>query len=214
MKMDESDLLFIEDNNSRRLYYRFTPALLISNFVPLVVILHDEEGRGAHHFEYKMWNVLTPVNQVDEDKALTWVGTKGDHSISDLLQKLIADTAEEHECEEHIYFYGSGVGAYSAMKQALASEAKAAYLKNPLINLAQISVEHSTLISLQDTQKSNPIFYVCNAGMQLNEEILSFILMCKEKGLKFHDYCSTASDDAEEEIKDVLKFFEKMISQD
>jgi hypothetical protein len=50
--MPEKELLYIEDVDKRRLYYHFTPAALVSNFVPLVVILHDKEGAGAHHFTY------------------------------------------------------------------------------------------------------------------------------------------------------------------
>ena len=43
--MRNEELLYIEDDNKRKLFYRFTPAAIASNFVPLVVILH-EEGRA------------------------------------------------------------------------------------------------------------------------------------------------------------------------
>ncbi len=61
MTYDE-DLLYIEDANKRKLFYRFTPAAIVSNFVPLLVVLDGERRAEATNFEYKMWNVLTPLD--------------------------------------------------------------------------------------------------------------------------------------------------------
>ena len=81
--MDNDNLLYIEDSNKRKLFYRFTPAALVSNFIPLVVVLDDQ----AINFEYKMWNVLTPLYTYEKD----------------LLLELIKQIVEEYECEDYIY---------------------------------------------------------------------------------------------------------------
>ncbi|HIC12989.1 MAG TPA: hypothetical protein EYO75_06425 [Sulfurimonas sp.] len=72
--------------------YRFTPAAITSNFVPLIVILYGNEKISLTDFEYKMWNVLQ-VCSLEEDE-------------STLLKELIIAISETYECEEYIFMYG------------------------------------------------------------------------------------------------------------
>lgn len=111
--MDNKDLLYIEDAHNRKLFYRFTPAAVVSNFVPLVVIL-DEEKADTSNFEYKMWNILTPLNNFGNDNK-------------ELLQKLIKQISEEYECEEHIYLYGG----HEAILHGILCKANAVYAHTP-----------------------------------------------------------------------------------
>ena len=88
--MESKDLLYIEDDSNRKLYYHFTPADIASNFVPLVVILHEEGRAEVTNFEHKMWNVLTPIDNFGyENRGSCWLGEKGDFFVKDLLQKLM-----------------------------------------------------------------------------------------------------------------------------
>ncbi|MDA7818472.1 hypothetical protein N9A28_09810 [Sulfurimonas sp.] len=125
-------------NSNHKLDYHFTPAALISNFVPLIVILDDE----APNFEYKMWNVLTPIidsNDID----------------SDLLQDLINEMAEEYECEDHIYIYAKGRWADTAILHASLCNANAVYVDTTQIK--QVAKDYE------------PILYVHNEEHTLKE---------------------------------------------
>ena len=102
------------EQNKRKLFYRFTPAAIASQFVPLIVVLHDEAE--SPHFEYKMWNVLTPIDTFGlENGGSCWLGEKEDFFVKDLLQELIKQISQEYECEEHIYLYGNAMGGYGAI---------------------------------------------------------------------------------------------------
>ena len=136
--MKNEELLYIEDDQKRKLFYRFTPASFISNFVPLIVVLHDVGGVGATHFEYKMWNVLTPIDDFGyENRGSCWLGEKGDFFVKDLLQELIHEIAQEYECEDHIYLYGNGMGGFGAMLHGMLCHANAVYAKSPQIRLLE-----------------------------------------------------------------------------
>ena len=84
--------MYIEDANKQKLLYYFTPAAVMSNFVPLAVVLTNENAK-ALNFEYKMWNILTPVYNFQDQNL----------PAKALLRKLIKQIAQEYECEEHIY---------------------------------------------------------------------------------------------------------------
>ena len=72
-----ADLHYIEDTQKRKLFYRFTPAAFASNFVPLIVVLHGIDKAEALNFEYKMWNVLTPIDNFGQgDRGSCWLGEK------------------------------------------------------------------------------------------------------------------------------------------
>ena len=209
--MANEDLLYIEDANNRRLYYRFTPAALISNFVPLVVILHDEKGAGAHHFEYKMWSVLTPIHNIEDEKGLCWLGEKEDYYVKDLLQELISQITEEYECEDHIYLYGKGIGGYGAILHGILSDANAVYAHTPQLRLRGIETKENDLINFLNPKDTFPIFYLCKS--ESSDETASFVETCKKYKIKVDlDHCPKSKND-EEAIKEVLNFLERMISQ-
>lgn len=207
----DEELFYIEDVNKRRLYYRFTPAALVSNFVPLVVILHDEDGAGAHHFEHKMWNVLTPVVDLeDKSRGLCWLGDEGDFYVKELLQTLIGQICEEYECEDHLYFYGKGMGGYGAILHGVLSQANAVYAYTPQIRLTQINTQENDLSNLLNSSEAFPIFYLCGG---VNEETAYFVDACKRDGVKFQlDRCPKLEDEVHA-LQEVLNFFEKIASE-
>jgi len=131
---EKNDLLYIKDSQNQKLFYQFTPAAIASQFVPLIVILDTQDV----HFEYKMWNVLTPI---------------GDVYDKNLLQKLISEIVDENECEEHLYFYG---GAQAVLHGVL-SKAHAVYTKEFVDN---------NLDSLFNSKDAFPIFYLCDKKSQ------------------------------------------------
>ena len=179
--------LYIEDSNQTRLFYRFTPAAITSNFVPLVVILDDEKMAGDIYFEYKMWNILTPTLRLDN---------KEDFAFENLLQKLIHQIAEDYECEEHIYLYGSSSRGYEAILQGILCKVNAVFAHTDDIKIAQIS----NLSNLLNATDSFPIFYLCG------NEIEKFTDACKKHSIKFHlDFCPQAKEE-------VLDMFERMTS--
>ncbi len=199
--MGHEELLTIEDDKNQKLFYRFTPAALISNFVPLIVILDEE----ATHFEHKMWNVLTPLDHsVYENKAL--------------LQALIEQIAEEYECEDHIYLYGSGIGGYGAILHGILCGANAVYADAPRIRLeetngADTSTKENDLTSFLNATDSFPIFYLCEDINASGDETAYFADACKKHGINVHlDFCPKSEDETEV-IKEVLAFFEKMASE-
>lgn len=210
--MADEELLYIEDANKRRLYYRFTPAALVSNFVPLVVILHDEDGAGAHHFEHKMWNVLTPIVDLDDNnRGLCWLGKEDDFYVKELLQELIHQTCEEYECEDHVYLYGKDAGGYGAILHGVLCQANAVYASSPQIRLAQINAYESDLSNLLSSKETFPIFYLC--GSSANDETAYFFDACKKHDVKLRlDQCSSSEDEVQA-LKEVLNFFEKMASE-
>lgn len=199
--MSNEAILTIEDDNNEKLFYRFTPAALISNFVPLIVILDEK----ATHFEHKMWNVLTPLDHFGSQNK-------------DLLQELIQKIAEEYECEDHIYLYGSGMGGYDAILQGILCRANAVYADAPRIRLPQTSDNDTStrehdLTNFLNATDPFPVFYLCEDENTLEEEMAYFADACQQHGIKVHfDFCPK-SDDETEVIKEVLGFFERMASE-
>jgi len=234
--MHNEDLLYIEDDNKRKLLYRFTPAAIASNFVPLIVILPDDEKSQATHFEHKMWNVLTPLDNFGyENKGSCWLGEKGDFFVKDLLQKLIHDIAEEYECEDHIYLYGSSMGGYGAILHGILCKANAVYADAPHIRLQETNNANTAQKNFYDsifnesTSKENdltnflnpidpfPIFYLCGDGTAdencLEDEMDYFVDACKKNDIKVDlDHCAKSGNDGTQTVKEVLNFFERMAS--
>jgi hypothetical protein len=160
--MTDEELHYIEDSKKRKLFYRFTPAAFASNFVPLIVVLHGEEAE-APHFEYKMWNVLTPLGDVaGEMSGTVWLGEKDDFYVRDLLQELIGKIADEYECEDHIYLYGSGMGGYGAIMHGILSKANTVYARSPRIRLNEIDTQENDLCNLLNATDTFPLFYLCD----------------------------------------------------
>lgn len=192
--MNNQDILFIEDADKNRLSYCFTPAALISNFVPLVVIL---EGQGEIlNFEYKMWNILTPLDAVGTNQE-------------ELLELLISQIAEEYECEEHIYIYGSFNEASLAITQGVLSHANAVYLDSPLINL-----EEDKLLSFLASKNPSPIFFLCEHEDELSSDSKDFIAFCEKHTIKYSlDFCIKKENNKIQTIKKVLDMLEKESSQ-
>ena len=221
---ENENLDYIEDNNNRKLYYRFTPAAIGSNFVPLIVILDDEENAEKRNFEYKMWNVLTPIDNVGHEGS-AWLGEKGDFFVKDLLQKLISQIADEHECEEHIYLYGSGMGGYGAILHGMLCKANAIYAHLPQIRLHDtelLDAKEKDLSNFLNTEDSFPIFYLCDdlasvknlKNHNLKEDTAYFVEACKKHDIRVHlNFCASPENDENRTIKNVLDTFERMISQ-
>jgi hypothetical protein len=238
--MSSNDLLYIEDAKKRKLYYRFTPAALVSNFVPLIVVLHDEGGAVSPHFEHKMWNVLTPLDNFGyENRGSCWLGEKGDFFVKDLLQTLIHQIAEEYECEEHIYLYGTSMGGYGAILHGILCKANAVYADTPLIRLQETSYTDTAIerfyasIFSKSVSKENdlsnflngtdsfPVFYLCDKGdsvqnaddSSLEDETAYFADACRRYGIKVHlDFCAKSKDE-KQALKEVLGFFERVASE-
>ena len=215
--MDHEDLLYIEDAHNRKLFYRFTPAAVVSNFVPLVVILHGEEKADALHFEYKMWNVLTPLDNFGTDNSSScWLGEKGDFFVKELLQQLIKQVAEEYECEDDIYLYGSAIGGYGAILHGILCKANAVYAHTPRIRLLDISetdtvVKENDLSNFLNPRDSFPIFYLCDKiDSNLEDETAYFVDACQKYGISVHlDFCPNSGEDANHILKKVLDMFER-----
>jgi len=199
--MSNEALSYIEDNNNRKLYYRFTPAALVSNFVPLIVILDE----SATHFEHKMWNVLTPLDHFGSENK-------------DLLQELIQKISEEYECEDHIYLYGSGLGGYGAILHGILCGANAVYADAPRIRLPQTSdsntpTKENDLTHFLNATDTFPVFYLCENENALEDETVYFANACRQYGIKVHlDFCPKSEDEIQV-IKEVLGFFERMASE-
>ncbi len=236
--MPKEDLYYIEDAQKRKLFYRFTPAAFISNFVPLLVVLHDERGLSAPHFEYKMWNVLTPIDDFGyENRGACWLGEQGDFFLKDLLQVLIGKIAEAYECEDHIYLYGSGMGGYGAILHGILCKANAVYAHSPRIRLPQtkgtatemnrfyeavfsesVFKEHD-LSDFLNAVDGFPVFYLCedSGSVQSSDELVFedetayFTDACKKNGIECHlERCMKSGDDEEEVLKKVLDRLERV----
>ncbi len=203
--MHESTLLYIEDDQKRRLHYRFTPALYASNFVPLIVILHGEDRDEALHFGYKMWNVLTPVS--DKEGVLTWYGDKDEGYIKALLQSLIEQIADEYECEEDIYLYGNGLGGRAAIEQGILCRANAVFASSSGISLENTECGQEELTGLLEKGKHHPIFYLCDDGK--GQDSKEFVQTCKVQGIRVHtDFCPEVSEEKGHRLKKVLDMYE------
>jgi hypothetical protein len=231
--MQNEDLLYIEDDKKRKLFYRFTPAAIASNFVPLIVILHEEGRDKATHFEHKMWNVLTPLDHFGyEGRGSCWLGEKGDFFVKDLLQKLIHEIAEEYECEDHIYLYGSSMGGYGAILHGILCKANAIYAQDPYIRIQETNETDTSMkrfytsIFGNSISKENdlthflnpddpfPVFYLCANDDCQQEEIAYFSDACKKNNITVHlDFCSKFKDDETQILKEVLGFFERIASK-
>jgi len=221
--MPSDDLLYIEDDNKRKLYYRFTPAEIASNFIPLIVILDEKNRTEATHFEHKMWNVLTPLYYSEfENRDSYWLGDKGDYFVKDLLQNLIQEIAEAYECEDHIYLYGSELSGYGTILHGILCKANAVFAHTPHIrpqmpNLGLKSKE-SDLTQYLNSTDYFPIFYLGNDESvetdQLKNETAYFIDACKEHNIKVDLKISSKSEDDEtKRLREVLDFFERVASE-
>lgn len=119
--MANTELLSIEAVTGEKLEYYFTPAAFISNFAPLIVILEESIQKDTLHFEYKMWNVLTPTSN----------SCKSLKCYIELLCQIIKELSEEYGCEEHIYIYADGAKVSSGMLLALHIKAHTLFLHKP-----------------------------------------------------------------------------------
>lgn len=214
--MDNENLLYIEDAHNRKLFYRFTPAAVVSNFIPLIVILHGEDKTDALHFEYKMWNVLTPLDSFGtENRGSFWLGEKGDYFVKDLLQKLIQQISEEYECEDDIYLYGNSIGGYGAILHGILCKANAVYAHSPRIKLVDSNqpdtLKENDLTRFLNPTDSFPIFYVCdNADSGMKDETAYFVDACQKYGLNIRlDFCPDKGEDKISFLKKVLDMFER-----
>ena len=189
--------LMMEDENHQKLYYHFTPAAIGSNFIPLIVILSDEKDE-VRHFEYKMWNVLT----------LELHFTKEDVSLQNLIQTLIEEIADAHECEEHIYMYGSGESAYAALYYGALCSVNAVYANTP-------SFTHKRVSEVLTLQGTFPIVYICDKGdnRDLSQEIDNFEAQCKVQDIQVKRQDYPSEEDENQNIKKVLNFFERVASE-
>lgn len=226
--LQDKELLYIENDNKQKLYYHFTPAALVSNFVPLIVILDDEQGINAAHFEYKMWNVLTPIDTHGiEHKGSYWLGENGDFFVRDLLQKLIKNISEEYECEDHIYLYGRSKSGYGAILHGILCNANAVYAHTPHISVRgqhltdTVTKEH-VLHNFLNPEDDFPIFFLCEETDSLDHtrepnienEITSFVKVCKKYDISYRlDPCPKSDNTQEQEIKEVLNMLERISSQ-
>lgn len=219
--MPSEALLYIEDEEQRKLYYHFAPATFISNFVPLVVVFDKEERIKMQGSEYKMWNILTPLNSIREkEDASYWLSEKGETHHRDLLQKLINYIANEYECEEHIYLYGgSDEDGYDTILHGILCKANAIYAYAPRIRLKETkSVEQSSdLTKFLNPSDQFPVFYLCDDEIinrnPPQEETAYFAQSCKKNGISVElDFCARG-DDETERLKRVLDFFERVSSE-
>jgi hypothetical protein len=230
--MANKDLLYIEDAKKRKLFYRFTPAAFASNFVPLLVVLHGEETADAPHFEYKMWNVLTPIDSFGyEGRGTCWLGEEEEFFVKDLLQKLIRHIAEEYECEDHIYLYGSSMGGYGAILHGILCQANAVYAHIPRIRLpgtdaidcayafSDVVPKENDLSSFLNAIDDFPIFYLCDdTGSAQNTDESSvendavyFANACKKHAITVDlDHCPKLEGDEEQRLKVLLDMFERV----
>jgi len=117
---DSTKNLYIENENGQKLFYHFNPSVLISNFVPLIVILDNESASILKDFEYKMWNVLVIHNSFANKNT----------SLTKLLSKIILSFAEEYECEEHIYLYANVENEKEAHAQSTLVNANSIHIAN------------------------------------------------------------------------------------
>lgn len=195
--MDTKDLLYIEDAHNRKLFYRFTPAAVVSNFIPLVVILDGEDKAEPTHIEYKMWNVLTPLFIFGYDKK-------------ELLQKLIKQISQEYECEDHIYLYGSYLGGYEAILHGILCKANAVYAHTPRIRLLDTNSPESDLTNFLNPIDSFPIFYLCDNENNPEDDTAYFTDTCEKNGITVQlDFCPNQGEDKNRVLKKVLDMFER-----
>jgi hypothetical protein len=187
---DTNPLSIQEDQNT--LYYHFSPAALVSNFTPLLIIIDEEDPSLPTHFEYKMWNILTPVEPID----------------SSLLQMLIRTLSEEYESEDHIYFYSRGSRTYFTIHEAIKAQANALFIKEPFKG------ESNTLLDLEEQLQNDeikPILYFCDKHP--SKELQALTKVCDRLSLPYQVDDCFESDEPKEEITKVLSFLEKMVSQ-
>lgn len=218
--MQDGDLLYIEDEQHRKLFYHFSPASFISNFVPLIVILDDSGSESLQNFEYKMWNVLTPLGHLGEEETSScWLGERGDFYLRDLLQKLIAEIADEYECEDHIYLYGKAKSAYGAILHGVLCKANAVYAYAPSIRVEEtMASKEDDLTHFLNASDTFPVFYLCDDaiadGGTPQEETAYFSDACRKYDIDVHmDFCAKVEDDTTQHLKAVLDFFERVDSE-
>ena len=224
--MENEDLLYIEDDDQRKLFYRFTPASLISNFVPLIVILDDERSDILEGVEYKMWNILTPLVHLEKDESTScWLGEKGDFYLKDLLQELIREISEAYECEDHIYLYGRSIGGYGAILHGIICKANALYAYAPQIRLQEtnttdiaIDEKENDLTNFLNARDTFPVFYLCDDAISMGnppeDETAYFANSCRIYGINVHlDFCAKDENDERQHLKTVLDFFERVASE-
>jgi len=138
--MKNNNYLYIEDERKEKFHYIFTPAALISNFVPLIVVLDSEDKILKTAFEYKMWNILILKNRFSKATA----------------QKLVNKIIDEHECENYLYFYGACSDALQTVELATSLNANALFSDISLLG----SQEQKRVKSLACAETST-LFYLC-----------------------------------------------------
>jgi|GEM_PF-1780842 len=190
--MSQERLLYIENSSKEKLYYRFTPTLISSNFIPLIVILQDVDEELRLNFEYKMWNVLTPLYDKKAPKE-------------DLLKELIEKILQECEVEEHLYICGDSSMSYETMYYGTQCHANAIY-----IEASQPVLQKSLLATLEKGAGEFPDFYLCVDDKISKSEKEQLEEMSQKKGMKINlDFCPKAYKNEEEKIKKVLDMLEK-----
>ena len=135
------------------------------------------------------------------------------------MQELIRHIAEEYECEDHIYLYGSGSGGYGAILHGVLCKANAVYAHAPRIRLTGIDTKENDLSNFLNPTDSFPIFYLCDNRdsvqssdvSSLEDETAYFVDACKKNAIKVHlDFCPKSGDDENHTLKKVLDMLERV----
>ena len=170
--------------------------MFVSNFTPLVVILNTLDNALVPQFEYKMWNFVTPLENIEE----------GSGSFSH-LQELVKELSQEYECEDHVYFYGCKERAYEALLHSIESGAHTLYLDNPKISLIQEDDLDKFLSFKNLVKESFPLVYLSESFNEKNSLYKLFKKHDLEANLKFF---TQKEIDPITRIKNTLDMLEKV----
>ncbi|AEI35701.1 alpha/beta hydrolase family protein [Francisella salina] len=195
---------YIEDEQGRRMSYKFTPAKDPQNS-PLLVILHGHTFNARpSKFRDENWNVLCPIDNFGVDNAGSWwLGENGDYFVKDLLHGLIKDIQKQIGTVKGLYFWGSSMGGYGAILHGCILGATAVYANIPQIKLLGSTYDKKQMnkffapIFGYDTEsvyndvtnfikdKDNPLFFLVQSRFDypnyLEEQGLYFLEKCREK---------------------------------
>ena len=232
----------VSNDDGKTMWFRLKPARENPGQAPIYLILHGHgtTSRPTLYAEAK-WNVIAPIDNFGEgNKGSWWLGEDGDHSTSELLNKVVSKSKKILNSNNDVILciYGSSMGGYGAILNGPKLGAKAVYANVPQIKLLGSTYSELGMKTyfeaalgknpnnkfndlnnfIKDVDGELPLFFICENRFgqrnYLRQQAMSFVSTLDELELNYHlEIVPTSGHNKNLGLREVRALFEKFIPE-